>query len=79
MEYLLVKKEVLVQRGIYLDSQELSDGRVVLSINALKVIGRNAEGVEIITQDDLENILQAETEKKKAEEPASLFSLQSEL
>ena len=34
MNYLLVSKAQLIEKGIYTDAQELSDGRAVLSINA---------------------------------------------
>ena len=65
MNYLLVKKEQLVEKGIYVDAQELSDGRSVLSINALKVIGSDLQGVEIITQQTLDALLLAEKNKSK--------------
>lgn len=65
MNYLLVKKSQLVEKGIYVDAQELSDGRAVLSINALKVIGSDLQDVEIITQQTLEALLLSENEKVK--------------
>lgn len=65
MNYLLVKKSQLVEKGIYIDAQELSDGRAVLSINALKVIGSDLQGVEIITQQTLDALLLAEKNKSK--------------
>ena len=65
MNYLLVKKSQLVEKGIYVDAQELSDGRAVLSINALKVIGSDLQGVEIITQQTLDALLLAEKNKSK--------------
>lgn len=65
MNYLLVKKSQLVEKGIYVDAQELSDGRAVLSVNALKVIGSDLQDVEIITQQTLEALLLAEKNKSK--------------
>lgn len=65
MNYLLVKKSQLVEKGIYVDAQELSDGRAVLSVNALKVIGSDLQDVEIITQQTLEALLLSENEKVK--------------
>lgn len=65
MNYLLVKKTQLVEKGIYVDAQELSDGRAVLSVNALKVIGSDLQDVEIITQQTLEALLLAEKNKSK--------------
>lgn len=63
MNYLLVSKAQLIEKGIYQDAQELSDGRAVLSINALKVIGTGLKDVEIITQEALNALLE---EKKKS-------------
>ena len=65
MNYLLVKKSQLVEKGIYVDAQELSDGRAVLSINALKVIGSDLKDVEIITQQTLDALLLSEKNKSK--------------
>lgn len=65
MNYLLVKKTQLVEKGIYIDAQELSDGRAVLSINALKVIGSDLKDVEIITQQTLDALLLEEKKKSK--------------
>lgn len=65
MNYLLVKKSQLVEKGIYVDAQELSDGRAVLSVNALKVIGSDLQDVEIITQQTLDALLLAEKNKSK--------------
>ena len=59
MNYLLVSKAQLIEKGIYTDAQELSDGRAVLSINALKVIGTGLKDVEIITQEALNALLLA--------------------
>ncbi|CUN27495.1 Uncharacterised protein [Bacteroides thetaiotaomicron] len=65
MNYLLVKKTQLVEKGIYIDAQELSDGRAVLSINAMKVIGSDLQDVEIITQQTLDALLLEEKNKSK--------------
>lgn len=65
MNYLLVSKAQLIEKGIYTDAQELSDGRAVLSINALKVIGSDLKDVEIITQQTLDALLLAEKKKSK--------------
>lgn len=65
MNYLLVSKAQLVEKGIYTDAQELSDGRAVLSINALKVIGAGLKNVEIITQEALNALLLEEKKKSK--------------
>ena len=65
MNYLLVSKAQLIEKEIYVDAQELSDGRSVLSINALKVIGSDLQGVEIITQQTLDALLLAEKNKSK--------------
>ena len=65
MNYLLVSKAQLIEKGIYTDAQELSDGRAVLSINALKVIGTGLKDVEIITQDALNALLLEEKKKSK--------------
>lgn len=65
MNYLLVKKTQLVEKGIYIDAQELSDGRAVLSINAMKVIGSDLKDVEIITQQTLDALLLEEKKKSK--------------
>ena len=65
MNYLLVKKPQLVEKGIYIDAQELSDGRAVLSINAMKVIGSDLQDVEIITQQTLDALLLEEKNKSK--------------
>ena len=65
MNYLLVSKEQLIEKGIYTDAQELSDGRAVLSINALKVIGTGLKDVEIITQEALNALLLEEKKKSK--------------
>lgn len=65
MNYLLVKKAQLVEKDIYIDAQELSDGRAVLSINALKVIGSDLQDVEIITQQTLDALLLAEKNKAR--------------
>ena len=65
MNYLLVKKSQLVEKKIYIDAQELSDGRAVLSINALKVIGSDLQDVEIITQQTLDALLLAEKNKAR--------------
>ena len=65
MNYLLVSKAQLLEKGIYTDAQELSDGRAVLSINALKVIGTGLKDVEIITQEALNALLLEEKKKSK--------------
>ena len=65
MNYLLVKKTQLVEKGIYIDAQELSDGRAVLSINAMKVIGSDLQDVEIIPQQTLDALLLEEKNKSK--------------
>ncbi|MCS3355873.1 hypothetical protein NXW00_14735 [Bacteroides thetaiotaomicron] len=65
MNYLLVSKAQLIEKGIYTDAQELSDGRAVLSINALKVIGTGLKDVEIITQEALNALLLEEKRKVK--------------
>ena len=65
MNYLLVSKAQLIEKGIYTDAQELSDGRAVLSINALKVIGTGLKDVEIITQEALNALLIEEKKKSK--------------
>ena len=65
MNYLLVKKAQLVEKGTYIDAQELSDGRAVLSINAMKVIGSDLQDVEIITQQTLDALLLEEKNKSK--------------
>lgn len=65
MNYLLVSKAQLIEKGIYTDVQELSDGRAVLSINALKVIGTGLKDVEIITQEALNALLLEEKKKSK--------------
>lgn len=65
MNYLLVKKSQLVEKGIYIDAQELSDGRAVLSINAMKVIGSDLQDVEIITQQTLDTLLLEEKTRSK--------------
>lgn len=65
MNYLLVNKAQLIEKGIYTDAQELSDGRAVLSINALKVIGTGLKDVEIITQEALNALLLEEKKKSK--------------
>ena len=65
MNYLLVSKAQLVEKGIYIDAQELSDGRAILSLNALKVIGNDLQGVEIITQQTLDALLLAEKNKSR--------------
>lgn len=65
MNYLLVKKAQLVEKGIYIDAQELSDGRAVLSINAMKVIGSDLQDVEIITQQTLDTLLLEEKTRSK--------------
>ena len=64
MNYLLVKKTQLVEKGIYIDAQELSDGRAVLSINAMKVIGSDLQDVEIITQQTLALLLEEKNKSK---------------
>lgn len=64
MNYLLVSKAQLIEKGIYTDAQELSDGRAVLSINALKVIGTGLKDVEIITQEALNALLLEEKKRK---------------
>lgn len=64
MNYLLVSKAQLIEKGIYTDAQELSDGRAVLSINALKVIGTGLKDVEIITQEALNALLLEEKKEK---------------
>lgn len=66
MNYLLVKKAQLEKKGIFVDAQELSDGRAVLSINALKVIGSDLQDVEIITQQSLDALLLEEKKKSKS-------------
>ena len=65
MNYLLVSKAQLIEKGIYQDAQELSDGRAILSINALKVIGTGLKDVEIITQEALNALLLEEKKKSK--------------
>lgn len=65
MNYLLVSKAQLIEKGIYTDAQELNDGRAVLSINALKVIGTGLKDVEIITQEALNALLLEEKKKSK--------------
>lgn len=65
MNYLLVSKAQLIEKGIYTDAQELSDGRAVLSINALKVIGTGLKDVEIVTQEALNALLLEEKKKSK--------------
>ena len=65
MNYLLVSKAQLIEKGIYTDAQELSDGRAVLSNNALKVIGTGLKDVEIITQEALNALLLEEKKKSK--------------
>ena len=65
MNYLLVKKSQLVEKGIDIDAQELSDGRAVLSINAMKVIGSDLQDVEIITQQTLDALLLEEKTRSK--------------
>lgn len=65
MNYLLVSKAQQIEKGIYTDAQELSDGRAVLSINALKVIGTGLKDVEIITQEALNALLLEEKKKSK--------------
>ena len=65
MNYLLVSKAQLIEKGIYQDAQELSDGRAALSINALKVIGTGLKDVEIITQEALNALLLEEKKKSK--------------
>lgn len=65
MNYLLVSKAQLIEKGIYTDAQELSDGRAVLSINALKVIDTGLKDVEIITQEALNALLLEEKKKSK--------------
>lgn len=65
MNYLLVSKAQLIEKGIYTDAQELSDGRAVLSINALKVIGTGLKDVEIITQEALNALLLEKKKKSK--------------
>ena len=65
MNYLLVSKAQLIEKGIYTDAQELSDGRAVLSINALKMIGTGLKDVEIITQEALNALLLEEKKKSK--------------
>ena len=65
MNYLLVSKAQLIEKGIYTDAQELSDGRAVLSINSLKVIGTGLKDVEIITQEALNALLLEEKKKSK--------------
>lgn len=65
MNYLLVKKAQLVEKGIYIDAQELSDGRAVLSINAMKVLGSDLQDVEIITQQTLDTLLLEEKTRSK--------------
>lgn len=44
MNYLLVSKAQLIEKGIYTDAQELSDGRAVLSINAPEGDRHRTEG-----------------------------------
>ena len=65
MNYLLVKKSQLVEKGIYIDAQELSDGWAVLSFNAMKVIGSDLQDVEIITQQTLDTLLLEEKTRSK--------------
>ena len=65
MNYLLVSKAQLIEKGIYTDAQELSDGRAVLSINALKVIGTGMKKVKNITQEALNALLLEEKKKSK--------------
>ena len=65
MNYLLVSKAQLIEKGIYTDAQELSDGRAVLSINTLKVVGTGLKDVEIITQEALNALLLEEKKKSK--------------
>lgn len=63
MNYLLVDKKQLFEKGVYTEAEEMSDGRAVLSINALKVV-TNLTNVEIIDDRALEALLVKEKELK---------------
>lgn len=69
MNYLLVEKKQLVEKGVYAEAEEMSDGRAVLSINALKVV-TNLTNVEIIDDRALEALLVKEKELKVKQEEA---------
>lgn len=69
MNYLLVEKKQLVEKGVYTEAEEMSDGRAVLSINALKVV-TNLTNVEIIDDRALEALLVKEKELKVKQEEA---------
>jgi hypothetical protein len=64
MNYLLVQKSKLNELGIFTDAQELSDGRAVLSVNALKVLP-SIEGVDIINDTQLNELVMSEKKKNE--------------
>lgn len=63
MNYLLVDKKQLLEKNIYPEAQELSDGRVVLNISVLKVI-TGLSNVEIIDDRALDALVLKEKELK---------------
>lgn len=67
MNYLLVEKKQLVEKGVYTETEEMSDGRAVLTINALKVV-TGLTNVEIIDDRALEALVLREKELKLKQE-----------
>lgn len=67
MNYLLVEKKQLVEKGVYTEAEEMSDGRAVLTINALKVV-TGLTNVEIIDDRALEALVLREKELKLKQE-----------
>lgn len=63
MNYLLVDKKQLLEKKIYPEAEELSDGRVVLNISVLKVI-TGLSNVEIIDDRALDALVLKEKELK---------------
>lgn len=56
MNYALVSKEQLTQKGITNFGEELKDGRVVLPVSALKTI-TGLTGVEIVSLSEVKKLL----------------------
>ena len=56
MNYALVSKEQLTQKGITNFGEELKDGQVVLPVSALKTI-TGLTGVEIVSLSEVKKLL----------------------
>ena len=71
MNYFLVDKKQLVEKGICLEAQELSDGRVILGSGVMKMIDGGLTNVDILNQRQYEDLQLEERNKaiKASEEP----------